>query len=685
MSDSRTRLRHLGQLDLGMYIEAGTGGQLWSIQRQIATAISKHRARVAVPSCTGSGKSFVAARIALAFYDTYTPGTPCHACGGPCYGSKIITTSSKFEHLRDVLWSEMRTAAMQFEANDIKMPGVMARGQVLRLEDDPRHFIIGYSPNKAESLQGLHSAGHKLIIGDEATALDNEVQVGITGLLSTGDSRLLLIFNPTTDDTYAALQCRTPSTKVIKITAFDTPNFTGEPVPPGASLTTPEWLEDLADQGMGPGSYEHTTRVLAEFWTMGDDVLISPDNYDRAPMTEWIEGTRQLGVDLASYGTDSNVIAYRSGNGLVKLQEFPSMRQDTFFEGPVTDAVRDFDPDFLTWDADGVGAGVYGYVDTLISRHNRAGGNVTALPFRGGIHVPAKYLNARAAWYWNLRRRFEAGTIALILPPNDKLRAQLTDIRYSITDSGDIAIESKKHMKARGKESPDLGDACLVPGTLVTTSLGLVPIEEITPGDQVLTREGWHPVLFAGMTKTSAEIVTVKLVDGRCLTGTAEHRVWTENRGFVPMGYLTQYDTALLCETTSPSTAVITRPKPVPGVAKTSWRPPESLYVSVPIRVHHVTSLGDSSPVYNLTVVNCPEFFANDILVHNCMYAFALSEELSVPAKITSQPLADYTGLPDRSLEAMWRRDKQMMASRGQVGPRKPWDRMPVGTVWDDL
>ena len=464
--DARTRLRALGQLDLGAWVEAATGTSLWSVQRTIAAAISRPHSRVVVPSCNASGKSFLAARLALAFYDSFSPGTPCVPCGGACRGGKVITTSSTAEHLRDALWGEMRQAYAAIRDRGVVLPGKMSLGQHLRLEEDGSHFIIGLSPNKAEGFQGMHAA-HKLIIGDEATSLDDEMQQGIAGLLATGDSRLLLIFNPTTDTTYAALESRSPRAEVIKITAYDTPNFTGEEVPLGANLTTPDWLEELQEKGMGPGTYEWTTRVLAEFWSHGEDVLIPPDLYDAALGVPYFEGTRALGVDLAPYGTDENVIAYRDGNALVKLEASPSMRQDTYWETKVAEAVNKFKPHYLIWDADGVGAGVYGYADTIATQHNIRGGNVVLLPFRGGIKVSDKFTNARSAWWWALRRRFQTGTIALALPPDSKLRDQLTDLRYSVTDAGDIKIESKATMKKRGTESPDRGDSVMYAFSMV--------------------------------------------------------------------------------------------------------------------------------------------------------------------------------------------------------------------------
>ena len=423
-----------------------------------------------MPSCNASGKSFLASRLALAFYDSFTPGVPCIHCGGPCGGSKILTTSSTHEHLRDALWSEMRIAYYDLQAKGLftEKDGKMGIGDNLRLESGPDHFIIGKSPKKAEGFQGFH-APHKLILGDEATSLDDEMQQGITGLLATADSRLFLIFNPTTDDTYAALETRSKRTEVIRIKAWDTPHFTGEEVPEGANLTTPEWIEELQEKGMGPGTYEWTTRVEAEFWGQGDDVLITTDLFDSAFGVAHYEGTRALGVDLAPYGSDENVIAWRQGNGLIRLDAFPAMRPDLFFQGPVAQAVDRFKPDYLIWDADGVGAGAIGYAEDLAHRHNMSDEqNMVLLPFRGGLGVETAYNNTRSAWWWALRRRFLSGGISLApFAPDSKLRDQITDIHYGVTAKGDIKVEPKDVMKRRGRESPDRADAVMYSFALV--------------------------------------------------------------------------------------------------------------------------------------------------------------------------------------------------------------------------
>lgn len=455
-ASARERLRVLGQGDLGAWIEASGGGALWSRQKLIARKLSVYRARVAVPSCNASGKTFLAGRLALAFYDAYTPGAPCEVCdpdgtGTGCLGSKIITTSSKFEHLKDNLWGELRMAYPEINRR-IGMDGTLAPRD-LWIRHQPEHFIIGQSTETAEGFQGYHAA-HKLIIGDEATAVSEEVSQGITSLLASGDSRLLLIFNPTTDDTYAAKQTRSSGTETIKISAWDTPHFTKEPVPKSSNLITPLFLQELEEQGMGPGTYEWTTRVEANFWGMSDDTLIPKEHYNKSLLVPAYQGVRQLGVDIAPYGTSENTIAIRDGNTIIEVRSMPAMRPDLFFQGPVTEAVREIDPDYVVYDADGVGAGAIGYAEALPLRDESV-----LIPFRGALGAGTAYNNTRSAWWWALRQKFEHGNVHLMVD-DPKTREQITGIRYSIV-SGKIRVETKAEMKKRGVSSPDRGDAIM--------------------------------------------------------------------------------------------------------------------------------------------------------------------------------------------------------------------------------
>lgn len=141
--------------------------------------------------------------------------------------------------------------------------------------------------------------------------------------------------------------------------------------------------------------------------------------------------------------------------------------------------------------------------------------------------------------------------------------------------------------------SPNRMDACLVAGTLVTLVRGAVPIEDVRAGDLAWTRDGWRPVLRAAITSPLASTVSVETSDGRVLRGTGNHPVWVEGRGFVPLDSLVCGDMLLNASRRLVLVAVVRR------------------FASAP------------APVWNLEVAETPEYFANGLLVHNCVWALA--------------------------------------------------------------
>jgi hypothetical protein len=83
-----------------------------------------------------------------------------------------------------------------------------------------------------------------------------------------------------------------------------------------------------------------------------------------------------------------------------------------------------------------------------------------------------------------------------------------------------------------GQPSPGRLDACFVAGTMITTSMGLIPIERVKAGDYVLTRAGYHRVLVSEKTRESAEVLTLTLSCGICLTCSLDHPIWVNQKGW---------------------------------------------------------------------------------------------------------------------------------------------------------
>lgn len=90
-------------------------------------------------------------------------------------------------------------------------------------------------------------------------------------------------------------------------------------------------------------------------------------------------------------------------------------------------------------------------------------------------------------------------------------------------------------------------DSCIAKGELVSTDVGLIPVENIKVGDKVLTRGGWKRVYASRLTRENAEIMTVR-AGHLSLSATPCHRVWTENKGWIRMDALRYGDMLLIDE-----------------------------------------------------------------------------------------------------------------------------------------
>lgn len=125
-----------------------------------------------------------------------------------------------------------------------------------------------------------------------------------------------------------------------------------------------------------------------------------------------------------------------------------------------------------------------------------------------------------------------------------------------------IAQQGRLHMVGWYPELE--AQACLVAGTLIQTDRGQVPIEDVTARDRVWTRLGWAPVDWAGKTM-DASLLTTVTHSGGAIRCTRWHRIWTQNRGFVPAALVQPSDllvvsaSAMPAATASPTVAAGTR------------------------------------------------------------------------------------------------------------------------------
>ncbi len=77
-------------------------------------------------------------------------------------------------------------------------------------------------------------------------------------------------------------------------------------------------------------------------------------------------------------------------------------------------------------------------------------------------------------------------------------------------------------------------NACLPGDTLIFTDRGQVPIRDVSCSDHVMTRDGWAPLTFAGVTKHANELIEIR-TENTVLRCTANHPIWSPSTNeFVP-------------------------------------------------------------------------------------------------------------------------------------------------------
>ena len=392
----------------------------------------------AVPSCFGSGKDWIAARIGLWWVAT---------------GGILVVTSNSFPQLRDIYWRELRNAHAPS-----KIPGRPSNGTDLRWElDETGAWAIGRKPddNDPEGLQGIHGA-RVLVVVDEANGVSAPLWEATNGLVVNEQSRRLAIGNPYEPVGPFYEACRSSTWHTIPISVFDTPNFTGEPVPPkaAAELVSPFWLEQRRAEGL-EGTPWWTAKVLGQFPDTASNQIIPLSLVEQARTIGHVPDAKEAaGLDVARFGTDDSCLVEGSGNG-------PEMV--TVVHGHDTMAVAGLGAQFLNArrgtlavDVIGVGAGVY---DRL--KEQRLPGSLIEVQAGGGSDNDGM-LNLRAELWWNVREALYRGEISLARldePTYVRLRSELTAPTYRLTSNGKVQIQAKEELKAHGLPSPDVADA----------------------------------------------------------------------------------------------------------------------------------------------------------------------------------------------------------------------------------
>lgn len=435
------------------------GTDPWEKQEEILHSVKNYK-ETFVQSANAVGKTHIAAAIVLWWLFTRK--------------GVIVTTAPTWRQVQDVLWQNVRSYVEGMK----DVFGVQAH--LTRIEVGPRHYATGLSTTEPSKFQGYHNPDGVLIVVDEACGVENEEIWGaIDGNLTSNRDRLLAIGNPTDPSGVFAKRCRSPVKglrKVIKISAFDTPNLkAGKEVING--LVTKEWV-DLRTAEWGVGSPLYQARIMGEFPKTGGDSLFPlawlerAFNYDPTPPPLGLGpldgGFKAIGVDVAGSGNDNNALALRDGGKLLSLKGYPTIEPDDLVDdvfGIIEQ--RGVDVDKIVIDAVGIGWPIYRAMarkrNKMPLRYHDL--SVTSFVAQAKPLNDRRFSNRKAEAYWNLRELLRTNKIDLFDIPQDAkniIEKQASEIRYWPNGKGQIVIEEKKSLRARTGWSPDELEALIM-------------------------------------------------------------------------------------------------------------------------------------------------------------------------------------------------------------------------------
>lgn len=417
------------------------GEEPWSIQRDIMYSVRDNK-YTAVKSCHDSGKSYTASRIVCWFLSTRPVGE-----------AFAVTTAPTFKQVKNILWREIHRAHAKGG-----LPGALNLTE-WKMGDEIVAFGHKPADYDVEAFQGIHAPSVLLVLDEACGIPDVLIDAGET-ILTSSECRELAIGNPDDPSSpFARMFEPNSGYNCITISAWDTPNFTGEPVQDIAkrSLLDPDWVEDKKTK-WGEDSPLYISKVCGEFPKDASDAVI-PLSWILRASRKKVKATEYdpkiVSVDVARFGEDQSVIGLRHGNKFRILETF--MKQDTV--ECKNRAIRwwlETGATSIKVDDVGVGAGV---VDMLKNEGK------PVIPLNSGWsptddEKKKRFHNIRAEWYWGLRDLFEHDQIEI--PDDAELIEQLANIKYKVTPAGKILIESKEDMKARGLNSPDKADTLMM-------------------------------------------------------------------------------------------------------------------------------------------------------------------------------------------------------------------------------
>lgn len=435
--------------DPAAWVHDRLGQMVWSKQAQILDAVRDHR-RTAVRSGHGVGKSHVASLAVGWWLDTHPPGS-----------AFVVTSAPTFAQVRAILWRYIRR---------IHTAGKLAgRANQTEWLIDDELVAFGRKPadHDESAFQGIH-ARYVLVILDEACGIPEQLWVAADALTTNVDCRILAIGNPDNPASHFRKVC-TPGSgwHQIKISAFDSPNLTGEPVPDEVahSLVGAEWVEEKRAE-WGEDNPLYRSKVGGEFSDDAPNQVVRQSDVAACRLdleTPYAPAELlpvELGVDVAG-GGDETVIRERRGPVAGREWRAHTDRPETIAPMVLT-AIRETGATAVKVDSIGVGFGVIGELRNMADRGLHTA-RIVAVNVAEASSEPNRFFNLRSEIWWMARELSERRGWDLSGMENaDATVAQLLTPLWDPDASGRIKVEPKDDVIKRLGRSPDNADALLL-------------------------------------------------------------------------------------------------------------------------------------------------------------------------------------------------------------------------------
>ncbi|MBU8540191.1 terminase large subunit domain-containing protein [Falsiroseomonas tokyonensis] len=408
--------------------------------------------QVAVASGHGIGKTALIAWIILWFISTRDH-------------PQIVVTANTKAQLTSKTWRELA----KWQKRAINGSWFQWSAEKFYLKGHSETWFasaVPWTKEKAEAFAGTHEK-HVLLVFDEGSAIDDAIWEVAEGAMTTAGAMWIVFGNPTRN-TGRFRECWRRFAK-----RWFTMQVDSRDAKKASKKQIQAWLEDYGEdsdffrvrvKGQWPRaatsqfiSEEDVAAAVARFKRRErlkrEKALllnIDPERVSLA-VTDDVDPDEPLvlAVDVARYGDDHTVLLLRKGDIAKIIGRYNGLGTDQVKQ-LVIDAITEHRPDATFVDGVGVGAGV---VDEL-----RALG-YSVIDVNAGRKAlnPKAYFNRRVEMYDRVRKWLRGGGC---IEETRTLTEGLTAVEYGFADrSGQLQLESKDDMKARGLPSPDEADA----------------------------------------------------------------------------------------------------------------------------------------------------------------------------------------------------------------------------------